>query len=102
MKELEQGSRASFVERYGEVPGYAIFLVNGDWADPFPANRVRVTELIAADPDAVAGVWSYLLSIDLAANPRAVAVVDELAAIPLGLYARDRGFTKITPNLMGF
>ncbi|TMC82561.1 MAG: formate dehydrogenase accessory protein FdhE [Chloroflexi bacterium] len=44
----------------------------------------------------------YLLSIDLAANPRAVAVVDELAAIPLGLYARDRGFTKITPNLMGF
>ncbi|HEY0829767.1 MAG TPA: formate dehydrogenase accessory protein FdhE [Candidatus Dormibacteraeota bacterium] len=44
----------------------------------------------------------YLLSIDLACDPRAVAVVDELAAIPLDLYARDRAFTKITPNLMGF
>jgi FdhE protein len=44
----------------------------------------------------------YLMSIDLASDPRAVAVVDELAAIPLDLYARDRGFTKITPNLMGF
>ena len=44
----------------------------------------------------------YLLSIDLAADPGAVAVVDELAAIPLDLYARERGFTKITPNLMGF
>lgn len=44
----------------------------------------------------------YLLSIDLASDPQAVPVVDELAAIPLDLYARDRGFTKITANLMGF
>lgn len=44
----------------------------------------------------------YLLSIDLAAEPRAVPVVDELAAVPLDLYARDRGFTKIITNLMGF
>jgi FdhE protein len=44
----------------------------------------------------------YLLSVDLVTDPRAVPVVDELAAIPLDLYARDRGFTKITTNLMGF
>ena len=44
----------------------------------------------------------YLLAIDLAADPQAVPLVDELAAIPLDLYARDRGFTKITTNLMGF
>jgi FdhE protein len=44
----------------------------------------------------------YVLNVDLAAEPRAVPVVDELAAIPLDLYARDRGFTKITTNLMGF
>jgi hypothetical protein len=44
----------------------------------------------------------YLLSIDLASDPHAVPLVDELAAIPLDLYARDRGFTKITTNLMGF
>lgn len=44
----------------------------------------------------------YLLNIDLAADPRAVPVVDELAALPLDLYAREQGFTKIIPNLMGF
>jgi hypothetical protein len=44
----------------------------------------------------------YLLNVDLACDPQAVAVVDELAAVPLDLYARERGFTKITTNLMGF
>lgn len=44
----------------------------------------------------------YLLNIDLSLDRGAVPVVDELAAIPLDLYARDRGFTKIIPNLMGF
>jgi FdhE protein len=44
----------------------------------------------------------YLLNVDLAGDPQAVAVVDELAAVPLDLYARERGFTKITTNLMGF
>ncbi len=44
----------------------------------------------------------YLLNIDLAADPAAVPIVDELDALPLDLYARERGFAKITPNLMGF
>jgi Protein involved in formate dehydrogenase formation len=44
----------------------------------------------------------YLLNVDLAIDPQAVPVVDELAAIPLDLVARERGFTKIIPNLMGF
>jgi FdhE protein len=44
----------------------------------------------------------YTLNVDLASDPRAVPVVDELAAIPLDLYARERGFSKITTNLMGF
>ena len=43
----------------------------------------------------------YLLTIDLRRDPRAVPVVDELAALPLDLYATDRGLTKITPNLLG-
>jgi FdhE protein len=44
----------------------------------------------------------YLLSIDLAIEPAAVPPVDELSAIPLDLYARERGYTKIITNLMGF
>ena len=44
----------------------------------------------------------YLLSVDVALDRSAVPVVDELSAVPLDLYARDRGFTKIVTNLMGF
>jgi FdhE protein len=42
----------------------------------------------------------YLVTVDLPKDPAAVPVVDELAAVPLDLYARERGFQKITPNLM--
>jgi FdhE protein len=44
----------------------------------------------------------YLLNIDLAADPAAVPLVDELAALPLDIYAREQGLSKITTNLMGF
>ena len=43
----------------------------------------------------------YLLTFDLRRDTRAVPVVDEIAALPLDLFARDQGLTKITPNLMG-
>jgi FdhE protein len=45
---------------------------------------------------------SYLIEVDLARDGRAVPEVDELAAVPLDLYAADQGLTKVTPNLMGF
>jgi formate dehydrogenase maturation protein FdhE len=44
----------------------------------------------------------HLLVVDLRRDAAAVPEVDELAALPLDLYAKDRGFSKITPNLMGF
>ena len=44
----------------------------------------------------------YLLNVDLVTEPGAIPVVDEMAAIPLDLFARERGYTKITTNLMGF
>jgi len=44
----------------------------------------------------------YLLNVDLLADPTAVLLVDEMSALPLDLFAREKGFTKITPNLMGF
>jgi FdhE protein len=43
----------------------------------------------------------YLLDVELGRDPAAVPEVDELAAVPLALYAGDRGLQKITPNLMG-
>ena len=44
----------------------------------------------------------YLIEVDLERDARAVPEVDELAALPLDLYAADQGLTKVTPNLMGF
>ena len=42
----------------------------------------------------------YLITIDLRKDADAVPVVDELIALPLDLYVKERGFTKIVPNLM--
>jgi len=51
--------------------------------------------------DGCATCRRYLLTFDLRRDSRAVPIVDELACLPLDLYARDQGLTKISPNLMG-
>jgi hypothetical protein len=51
--------------------------------------------------DACQSCHHYLLTLDLRRDTTAVPLVDELAALPLDLYARERGFTKIVPNLLG-
>jgi FdhE protein len=52
--------------------------------------------------DACASCERYLIDVDLGRDTRAVPDVDELAALPLDLYAAEHGLTKITTNLMGF
>jgi hypothetical protein len=52
--------------------------------------------------EACAGCRRYLIDIDLGRDPRAVPEVDELTALPLDLHAAEQGFSKITPNLMGW
>jgi formate dehydrogenase accessory protein FdhE len=44
---------------------------------------------------------TYLKSIDLTKTGLAVPVVDELAAIPLDLWAREHGYEKLQINLLG-
>lgn len=43
----------------------------------------------------------YIKTVDLTKNGHAVPVVDELAAIPLSLWAADKGYSKISTNLLG-
>ena len=43
----------------------------------------------------------YLKSVDHRIAPEAVAVVDEIAALPLDRLARDRGFAKLELNVVG-
>jgi FdhE protein len=52
--------------------------------------------------DACESCSHYLLCVDLRKDAAAVPLVDELAATPLHLYAKDRGLTRVVPNLMGF
>jgi formate dehydrogenase accessory protein FdhE len=44
---------------------------------------------------------TYLKSIDLTKTGLAVAVVDEIATIPLDLWAREHGYEKLQINLLG-
>jgi len=52
--------------------------------------------------EACAACQRYVIDVDLSRDPRAVPEVDELAAVPLDLYASEQGLAKITPNMMGF
>lgn len=76
-------------------------------ADPNAGPRPEVAAekpplLPQVTVDACGTCSHYLLSIDLRRDSRAVPVVDELAALPLFLYASERGLSKIVPNQLGF
>jgi FdhE protein len=43
----------------------------------------------------------YLRTVDLTKNGNAVPIVDDLAALPLSLWADEQGFSRIQPNLLG-
>ena len=43
----------------------------------------------------------YIKTIDLTKNGNAVPVVDELATLPLNLWAVEHGYKKLQPNLLG-
>jgi FdhE protein len=52
--------------------------------------------------DACNSCKRYLLNVDLGKDRHAIASVDEIAAIPLDLYAKELGLSKAVPNIMGF
>ncbi|MGZ4817364.1 MAG: formate dehydrogenase accessory protein FdhE [Terriglobales bacterium] len=43
---------------------------------------------------------TYIKTVDLTTNGLAIPVVDELATLPLTLWAQEHGYTKLQPNLM--
>ncbi len=93
----QSGSRLPVYSEVGTAAGERGGVVRGlgipaETDALFPHTRIEACETCGR----------YLLNIDLAGDGQAVPLVDELSALPLDLYARDLGFTKITPNLMGF
>jgi FdhE protein len=61
-----------------------------------PENLVDYVRVEACDT-----CHSYIKTIDMTKNGHAVPVVDELASIPLSLWAADKGYTKVVANLLG-
>lgn len=57
----------------------------------FPHLRLQACESCQA----------YLLIVDLSRDPGAIPEVDELAGLPLDLWALERGYHKLQPNLAG-
>ena len=92
--ETAGGRRTIFAElRDGPVVGRGEQAEAGrNGAPTFPHLRIEGCE----------SCKRYLIDVDLGRDARATPEVDELAALPLDLYAAERGLTKITPNLMGF
>jgi len=43
----------------------------------------------------------YITAVDLTKDGHAIPEVDELAALPLNLWANENGYTKLQPNLLG-
>lgn len=57
--------RCVVYERSGSAEGYALYRVKAGWTDGRPSGSVHVKELLATDADAHAGLWRYLLGVDL-------------------------------------
>ena len=74
----------------GETSGAKMPILSD--VDLFPHLRIDACEICRR----------YLITVDQRKDPRAVPIVDELAALPLDLVAAERGYTKIVRNLMGF
>jgi FdhE protein len=69
-------------------------------------NKERLPVFTAAEfdyvrLDACDTCRTYLKSIDLSKNGRAVPVVDELATLSLNMWAQENNYQKVQPNLFG-
>jgi FdhE protein len=70
-------------EREGKLPVFV--------AEQFPHIRVESCDTCK----------HYLRTIDLTKDGNAVAEADDIAAIPLTLWAQENSYTRIYPNLLG-
>jgi len=43
---------------------------------------------------------SYIKTVDMTKSGRAEPIVDEMASIPLDLWAQKQGYTNLQPNLL--
>jgi FdhE protein len=101
----------------GGMEGGRRFLMCGDCGAVWPFQRIACPSCLEVDPHKLPCYSAqggpairveccdtcrrYIKSIDLTKDARLIPPVDELAAIPLDLWAREQGYRKIQPNLAG-
>lgn len=62
----------------------------------FVADKMDYVRVDACDT-----CHTYIKSVDMTKNGRAVPVVDELATLSLNLWAQEKGYSKVEVNLLG-
>jgi len=67
--------------------------------DKLPVYKANEFDYIRVE--ACDSCHTYIKSVDLTRNGLAVPVVDELATIPLNIWAEENGYTKLQLNLLG-
>ncbi len=70
-------------EAEGKLPVYV--------AEQFPHIRVEACDTCQF----------YIRTVDLTKDGQAIPLVDDLAAIPLSLWAHEKGYSRLQPNLLG-
>ena len=100
-------------ESYGAKRSLICSLCSGEWdyrrifcpacgedrSDQLPVYTTGQFEHVRVE--ACDSCRTYIKTTDLTKDARAVPVVDELATTPLDLWAHERGYEKLHPNLLG-
>ncbi|HXA51882.1 MAG TPA: formate dehydrogenase accessory protein FdhE [Candidatus Acidoferrum sp.] len=66
-----------------------------------PLHTYASAEFAHIRVEACDSCGTYVKAVDLAQDPSAVPEVDDLASVPLDLWAAEHGYRKSSPNLFG-
>ena len=102
LREQGHGSRRSFVCGLCllEFRARRIACLSCGQSDFDALPIYRTDALPGVRLDACEACHTYIKTIDLTQSTRAIPVVDDLATLPLDLWARERGYRKLRPNIL--
>jgi predicted acetyltransferase len=91
--------RAAVHERPdGTVDAYALYGVRLDWNESGPNSAVVVREVVTDGPEATAGIWAFLIGLDLTRSLEAWPVAPDEAIYDL-VEGPGRPLVRVGPNL---
>jgi predicted acetyltransferase len=82
----------------GTVDAYALYGVRLEWAESGPNSAIVVREVLADGPEAAAGIWSFLLGLDLTRTIEAWPIAPDEPIFDL-VEGPARPQVRVGPNL---